>query len=412
MQNRNKRIVIIGAGISGLVAAKVLEENGFSAVIYEKMDRAGGRLKTDIVEGFQMDQGFQVLLDAYPMAKKHLDFSKLKLQKFIPGAVIYNKSNKYTLGDPIRNISLLRSTLTSNIGNLSDKFKIVRLSIALRRKSIDQIFEETETTTKAFLETYGFSEGIINLFFKPFFAGIFLEPFLETSSRMFQFVFKMFGEGSATLPIGGIAAIPEQLLNSLSATKIQYNVSVKDLTENKLTLDNGTEIDFDYAIIATEPRFKNSYTNLLNWKRCDTLYFTSSNRDISKPLIGLIADEDALINNIFYHTSLGMDVTTEEELLSVTVVKQHNLSNAELVEKVQQDLNTYCGINNLHFLKHYAISKALPDKKNIKHKTTNQEIKLNNNTFLAGDYLLNGSLNAAMASGEHAALALISTMKI
>ena len=240
--------------------------------------------------------------------------------------------------------------MTSNIGNLSDKFKIVRLSIALRRKSIDQIFEETETTTKAFLETYGFSKGMINLFFKPFFAGIFLEPFLETSSRMFQFVFKMFGEGSATLPIGGIAAIPEQLLASLSATKIQYNVSVKDLSENKLTLDNGTEIEFDYAIIATEARFKNWYTNQLNWKRCDTLYFTSSNRDISKPLIGLIADEDALINNIFYHTSLGMDVTTEEELLSVTVVKQHNLSNAELVEKVQQDLNTYCGINNLHFL--------------------------------------------------------------
>ena len=69
-----------------------------------------------------------------------------------------------------------------------------------------------------YLEKLGFSNGIITDFFKPFFSGIFLETELETSSRMFEFVYKMFGEGDATLPKAGIEAIPKQLLTNLKTT--------------------------------------------------------------------------------------------------------------------------------------------------------------------------------------------------
>ena len=89
MKKKDCRINIIGAGISGLTAAKVLEEKGYSPVIIESSNNVGGRVKTEIIEGYQLDVGFQVLLTEYPAAKKHLNYTDLKLQKLLPGALIY-----------------------------------------------------------------------------------------------------------------------------------------------------------------------------------------------------------------------------------------------------------------------------------------------------------------------------------
>ncbi|MFT5942170.1 MAG: phytoene dehydrogenase-like protein, partial [Sediminicola sp.] len=212
MVAKGYKINIVGAGISGLIAALVLEKEGYTVTIYEGTDRAGGRIKTDNYDGYQLDHGFQVLLDAYPMARKYLDLESLSLQKFLPGAVIFKDGKKKTLGDPLRNLSLLFPTLISNIGNFSDKFKILKLNLELKRMSIEQVFSSRETSTLTYLKEKGFSNDIIFSFFKPFFSGIFLEPNLETSSRMFQFVYKMFGEGLAVLPKSGIGAITDQLV--------------------------------------------------------------------------------------------------------------------------------------------------------------------------------------------------------
>lgn len=413
MEKAKVKIAIVGAGISGLIAAKVLEENGYSPTIYEKTANAGGRLKTDVVDGYLLDHGFQVLLDAYPMAQKYLDLKKLELQKFLPGAVIFQNGKQQTIGDPLRDFSLLIPTLTSSIGNLKDKWKIMRLSAAVKKKTIDAIFIEKEITTKAFLEQQGFSAAMITKFFKPFFSGIFLEPDLVTSSRMFQFVFKMFGEGFATLPKNGISAIVTQLVASLSTTKIAYNSATKSITDNKIFFEDGNEESFDYAIIATEPNFYTPKPVLkkVAWKPCDALYFTAQKRIIDKALIGLVADEDALINNIFYHTSLETGGIAKQELLSVTVVKDHQFSKDALIKKVLQDLEKYCGITGLSFLQHYAIPKALPELKILKNRLDIEDIKLSETIFLAGDYLLNGSLNAAMISGETTALSLIQSLE-
>jgi phytoene dehydrogenase-like protein len=117
MDKRETKIHIIGAGISGLIAAKVLEENGFSPVILEATDKVGGRVKTDLVDGYQLDHGFQVLLTAYPEAKKHLDFQELDLQEFLPGAVVFKNKKQKIIGDPLKDPSLVFSTLFSGIGN-------------------------------------------------------------------------------------------------------------------------------------------------------------------------------------------------------------------------------------------------------------------------------------------------------
>ncbi|MDA9251275.1 FAD-dependent oxidoreductase [bacterium] len=409
MKQKSPSIHIIGGGISGLIAARVLEEHGLSATIIEATDRLGGRVKTDVVDGYNLDHGFQVLLTAYPAAKKYLDFGALALQEFLPGSAIFKNGKQKIIGDPLRNLSLLIPTLFSEIGTVNDKLKILALNRRLKKKSIQNIFAEKEQTTHVYLENIGFSETIITDFFIPFFSGIFLENKLDTSSRMFEFVYKMFGEGNAALPKDGIQAIPKQLFEKLKNTTCVFNTKVKSVENGSIKLESGETLKSNFTIIATQA--SGLVSNLKNqatlWKSCDTLYFEVAKREIKKPLIGLIAAPNALINNIFYHTSLQTSATATKELLSVTVIDRQNLTNKQLATGVQKELKELCNIDSCTFIKQYNIPMALPNLQDIQYEMLPSETRLTETIFLAGDTQLNGSLNAAMIAGERAALEVI-----
>lgn len=413
MTKKEYKIHIIGAGVSGLIAARVLENYGYNPIIIEATDRVGGRVKTDIVNGYQLDHGFQVLLTAYPAAQKYLDYDVLELQAFLPGAAIFKTNTQKIIGDPLRNISLLIPTLFSGIGDFSDKLKILKLNQKLKKKTVEAIFSESEQSTQDYLTNFGFSDAIITDFFKPFFSGIFLETELETSSRMFEFVYKMFGQGRATIPKAGMEAIPKQLLSNLKSTALIYNTKVESLNNGKIILENGTHLESHYTIVATEA--SGLISNLKNqstaWKSCTTLYFETDSTVIDKKLIGLIPKTGSLINNIFYNSSLKCAINPKKELLSVTVIDDQGLSDEALIEAVQTELKELCGIIPKAFIKLYKIPRALPKLKDLKYEMTPSETRLTDRLFLAGDTQLNASLNAAMISGERAALGVIESLK-
>jgi protoporphyrinogen oxidase len=405
MNKQDYKIHIIGGGVSGLTAAQVLEDHGYSPRMIEGTDRIGGRLKTDVVDGYQLDHGFQVLLTAYPAARKYLDYEALELQTFLPGASIFKNRNQKIIGDPLRDISLLFSTLFSGIGTFADKLKIMKLNFMLKRKSITEIFSEEEKTTLAYLTDLKFSNEIINDFFKPFFCGIFLELELSTSSRMFEFVYKMFGEGSVCIPKAGMEAIPKQLLHNLKNTTLSLNTRVESVNDKEIILKNNKRLQSDFAIIATDASHLaiDLEKNPIKWKSCHNLYFEVENRVISQKLIGLIPKCGALINNIFYGTSLKTVPHPKKECLSVTVIDNKGLSNSELIERVKQELIDYCSIENCTLLKYYSIPIGLPELSDVQYEISPDNTSLTDRVFLAGDTQLNGSLNAAIISGERAA---------
>ncbi len=412
MKKEDFKIYIFGAGVSGLIAAKVLEDNGFYPIIIEATNRVGGRVKTDIVDNYQLDHGFQVLLTAYPAAQKYLNFDALELQEFLPGAAVFFNGKQKVLGDPLRKFSLLLPTLLSGIGTFADKFKILKLNLKLKNTTLKTIFEKPEQTTYSYLIDLGFSEEMIAKFFKPFFSGIFLEDQLSTSSRMFEFVYKMFGEGLATVPKAGIEAIPKQLERNLKQTSFLFNTKVTSVEEHKITLKDGTELESHFTIIATEINglLPENPMQKTTWKSCETFYFETNSRTIDQPLIGLISDKEALINNIFYPTGLETKTSGKKEILSVTVVKKHNLTPELLQKQVEHELKKYCGIETIRCIKHYTIAKALPHLSDIKYAKTPAETHWNDTIFLAGDTQLNGSLNAAMISGESAGMGVVNAI--
>ena len=305
---------------------------------------------------------FQVLLTSYPEAQKHLDYEALELQKILPGASIFLNKKQKIIGNPLKKISFLFPTLFSGIGCFSDKLRILQLNHLLKRKTLSEIFSESELSTSLYLKQFGFSNDIIKDFFMPFFGGIFLESKLETSSRMFEFAYKMFGEGHAALPKAGMEAIPKQLYENLQNTDFTFNTEVVSIKENEITLYDRTKLESHVTILATDASglVLTEKHKSMTWKSCQTLYFETYNRVIRDELIGLIPSQGALINNIFYHTSVHTMSNAKTELLSVTVIENHSLSDEMLVSRVKDELQEYCGIMFPKFIKLYSISNALP----------------------------------------------------
>jgi protoporphyrinogen oxidase len=263
------------------------------------------------------------------------------------------------------------------------------------------------------LQDYGFSETIIHNFFKPFFKGIFLENELSTSSRMFQFVFKMFGEGHAAVPEKGMGEIAEQLKSKLKTTKIVLNSPVKSVMGGEVNLMNEEVIKADKVIIACRPDgiIPQLDGQIKPYRSVFNLYFSLEKSFLIQPLIALVPDDKFLINNFVFMTDVSKAYSQNgKALLSVSVTKPiKDVSNLEKL--VSLELEVLSGIKAEYFkpVKTYQIKDALPDVDDMKASLPFTNTKLNDQVFLAGDYLLNGSINAAMTSGRKAVEALLLT---
>ena len=186
------------------------------------------------------------------------------------------------------------------------------------------------------------------------------------------------------IPRAGMGAIPQQLHSKLKQSQLRLNTKVERISGNEIMLTDGEKLPTDFIIIATNPSgILPNYVSSLTWKSCENLYFTVNQRSIQDPVIGLNTDEKRLTNNIFYPTSISSESRGKDELLSVTVVKQHNLTEQELIKKVLQELDEDFGISKASFLKRYTILEALPIVEDLQNSRDANEHLLTEHIALA-----------------------------
>ncbi|HYN34075.1 MAG TPA: FAD-dependent oxidoreductase, partial [Ilumatobacteraceae bacterium] len=245
-------VAIVGAGLAGLSCAVALHEAGVAVQVYEANDGVGGRVRSDQVDGFTLDHGFQVALTAYPEMHRQLDMAALDLQAFDPGALVWRNGRGAVVGDPFRQPSTTLSTVTSPIGSLFDKARIGLLRRRVRSVHPVRLLQGPDGSTHDALADAGFSDTIIERFFRPLVGGIQLDPELADSRRMFDIIFRMLADGDSAVPAAGMQAIPDQLAAKLPAGSIHLGARVTSTSAASIMLDDGNEIPAAAVVVATE----------------------------------------------------------------------------------------------------------------------------------------------------------------
>lgn len=400
-------VIIIGAGLSGLSCALHLQEKGIPFLILEGSDGVGGRVRTDEVDGFLLDRGFQVYLDAYPEAGKLLDLEALDLKSFEPGALVYDGKKLHRVMDVFRRPVSVISSALAPIGSLADKLRVALLRFTLLNGQL----QNPDQTTENFLSGFGFSKRIIDTFFRSFYGGIFLENDLRTSSKMFEFTFRMFTKGSATLPVAGMGAIPRQLAERLPKGSLRLNTKVTALSSKTVTLESGETMTGREIVIATDAhqaaKLIPSFTQKSPaWRAVTNLYFSADEAPFGDAIIALNGTGQGRINNIAILSNVARTYVPSgsgKALLSVSLLGLHEKS--DLLELVKVELEEWFGpsAKNYQHLRTDHIRQALPEQPPGHASHGFLQI---DDVYLCGDHTTTSSIEGAIISGKKTAEAL------
>ena len=402
--------LVIGAGLAGLTCARRLHERGLDVQILESSDRVGGRVQTDTVDGFRLDRGFQVLLTAYPETQRELDYDALDLHAFRDGALVRYNGRFHRIADPRRHPWDAPRTLLAPIGSPADKLRVLRLRRTLTQQSIPQVLEREERTTLDALQTrWGFSSSMINRFFRPFFGGIFFDRTLRASSRMFEFVFKMFAEGRTVLPAGGMDQIPRQMRQHLPDDAVRGNARVETIDEQTVTLDGGETLAAPRIVIATEAPEANRLVGDVTpteGRATVCIYYAAPRSPLDDPFLVLNGEGVGPINNLAVPSDVAPGYAPDDRaLVSVVVVGSPPESGAALEQAVREQLIDRFGLaaGGWTHLQTQPLSYALPEQAPPFLTPPEKSVRRRPGLYVCGDHRRTASLNGAIASGRAAA---------
>ena len=347
-----QEVIVVGAGLAGLTAARTLARAGRRVRVLEASGQVGGRVRSVTQDGYTLDVGYQVLFTAYPAVRRQLDLAALDLVSILPAAVVRNGTSSQTLGDPFRDPGSLLSTVTATALSLPDKLRVARLALSLGVGPAQALLLGPDESTRDFLMARGFSAGALQNFFAPFFGGIFLNRDLSTSARLFRYYFRMLMGGEIAVPRAGMGRIGAQLAEGLN---VSTNVRVERLVQTGRgvgVVTNLGELETEQVIVATDPptaaRLLGEASPALESVASSYLSYTSPVAIDPQPRL-LLNAATGLINNAQW---LGRAVPGRapegQELLVVSVpgntTSGHSaLSDSELDAAVRTELSFWYG---------------------------------------------------------------------
>ncbi len=401
-------IVIIGGGMAGLTAARYLQQSGDrEVVLLEAADAVGGRVRTDLVDGFRLDRGFQILLTAYPEARRILDYDALDLRAFRSGALIRQNQGFTEMPNPLREPLGIFKALTAPVGSLGDKLKLVELMQDVNAvTSTPDFFRDDDTSTLQYLHDYGWSDKMIETFFKPFFGGVFLENELSTSSNFFRFVFKQFYNGEAVLPAAGMEAIPAQLAAGLARGTVRLDSPVAALEGKTVHLEGGESIRASHIVVATDAATADRLLDRKEKRQYNVTtctYFVAPSSPSTKKLLMLNPHPLSVVHHMCVPTDVAPKYAANgESLISVSTQGLELSDEAKLAADIKLELNQWFGVevDDWRHLRTYHLPHALPQ---FNAGAKGESLQLSDYLYRCGDYAAYPSLNAAMQTGREVA---------
>lgn len=422
MAQRN--IIVVGGGLAGLCCARTIQRAGHGAHVYEASDGVGGRVRTDVLDGFRLDRGFQVLFTAYPAIRQEMNLDALDLRIFAPGAIVCLDGKRHVVADPLRAPAKAVETALSPLFPFHDKLLIAKLAIRLKSLTVQQIFALPDQAMQAYLTDFGFSPEIIDRFFRPFYAGVFLDPKLETSARMFAFVFKMLAEGQTAIPAKGMGELPQQIAEGMTPGTIHLNSPVGSLVHKNgrvagIELEGGETAEADAVVLAT-PFDQSAHLAGLRlpavWRMSNTLCFALPEPLYGEKLLTLFPHAEGPVNSMQMVSNVAPEYAPDgQHLLTATVLGHTDLSDEALAGAAKTQIRAqfpHARTETWRLLRVYRIPWAqFAQPTGIWDKLPDPRTPLPG-LILAGEITTQSSLHGALVSGQRAAGLALSVKSI
>ena len=403
-------VVVIGAGLAGLTAARTIQRSGRSVVVLEASDAVGGRVRTDEVDGFLLDRGFQVMLTAYPELRRQANLDELDLRAFDPGALVWRNGKGHVVSDPFRAPATIATSALAPIGTLGDKMRVAALRLRARRIRHDELLRGNDISTIVALRGFGFSTKIIDRFFRPLFGGIQLDPTLATSRRMFDIIFRSLADGESVVPARGMQRLPEHLAAALTPGTVRLNTRVTSIDATSVTTAAGERITARAVVVATESPAASALLGLPTRESrvVGNVYFSADVAPTKEKLVILDGTGKGPVLNVAVMSNVSEHYAPKgKHLISVALP---GVVNGDLESIARTQLRGWWGtqVDAWKHLRTYAITHAGPTQE--PPFSPKQRVDLGNGRFVCGDHRDTGSIQGALYSGRRCGEAVIASL--
>jgi len=413
------RIVIVGAGVAGLACGLHATRLGARVLLIDRASQVGGRVATEWRDGFLIDRGFQILLTAYPEARRLLDFDRLRLARFPAGAMVHDGRSFRRIAHPLRHPLVALRSWTTGLVAVRDAVAMGRraLRARLRRPAAPELVGRSVADGLA----PRLSPVFVEQFLRSFFGGVFLDRSLGTDLGQFEFCLAMFAAGEATVPRGGMAEIPRMLAADLPPGALRLGIGVSRIEGRSVILADGTSETGDAVVVATESGESERLLGLETerprpWRSTAMLVFDLPAEEAATSWLLLDGTGEGPINHASFISRVSANYAARgRAVLYANIVDDATLAldDASLESAARRQLATWfpdADVAAWRRIELLRIRHALP-RQHPEDLIASREVAVRSGILRCGDHVGDASLNGAMRSGRLAAEAAVASAR-
>lgn len=404
-------VVVIGAGLAGLQCARHLTREGLVVRVLEAADGIGGRVRTDLIDGFRCDRGFQVLNPAYPAVKQDVDISALHMRPLGRGVAVRRAEGLAVLADPTRHPSHALATLRSPYLRPA-QMMAAAVWAAPGLGPVQRLLAAPDTTFAASLDAAGV-DGQVRTLLEQFIAGVVLEDEGTTSAAFVRLLVRVFAFGAPGVPAQGMAALPAQLAATL-ARPVEVGRPVTGVSAVGagwgVQADDGAFLTAPAVVVAADPVSAAGLTGLPEpeMKGCVTWWFAAPEPPSDLPFLHLDGTRSGpLLNTAVMSNAAPSYAPAGRHLVQATALLRDDPTEAEVRAHLAAIYGTATAGWEVVMVNR--IPRALPVQApplEVRHR-----VHLGDGLFVAGDHRDTASIQGALVSGRRTAGAVVRRLR-
>ncbi|MEU4475303.1 NAD(P)/FAD-dependent oxidoreductase [Micromonospora sp. NPDC023888] len=404
-------VVIVGGGLAGLAAARRLHRAGVPWRLLEASGRLGGRVATDVVDGYLIDRGFQVLNTAYPQLGTLLDTDRLHLGYFTSGVLVRKGDDLLRLVNPLREPTGAPGTALAGVGTLLDRLRFAALAAGCATLPVSRLLTAPETSAETALRRAGLSDAIIEELLRPFLSGVFIDRELATSSHVLAMVVRSFARGRIGLPAEGMAALPRAVADPLPADLLDLDIPVAEVAPGRVRTQAG-DIRCRAVVVAVDPPAAPALLPALATVRMHsytTYYHSAPEPPLTEAILLVDGDRREIVaNTVVLSNAASTYAPAGRHLVATSVVGP----TAPPEPTIRAELTRLYGRSTADWthLTTVAVPQALPAAPPPQGRLR-KPVSLGEGLFVAGDHRDSPSIQGALASGWRAAGAVLDELR-